>query len=142
LLFFVSLQAKNSIVMKKFWILGMIALLFSACQESLEDRCERDAKEYTRKHCPTAIDENTVIDSLVFERATHTIHYYYKLTGVADEEQALKDVDAVNVLKQGLKNATAVKVYKDAKYRFAYTYRSSKDPKKILLDVVFTDKDY
>ena len=135
-------RQKIAFVMKKFWILGMIALLFSACQESLEDRCERDAKEYTRKHCPTAIDENTVIDSLVFERATHTIHYYYKLTGVADEEQALKDVDAVNVLKQGLKNATAVKVYKDAKYRFAYTYRSSKDPKKILLDVVFTDKDY
>lgn len=135
-------RQKIAFVMKKFWILGMIALLFSACQESLEDRCERDAKEYTRKHCPTAIDENTVIDSLVFERATHTIHYYYKLTGVADEEQALKDVDAVNVLKQGLKNATAVKVYKDAKYRFAYTYRSSKDPKKILLDVVFTEKDY
>ena len=128
--------------MKKYWILGVIALLFSACQESLEDRCERDAKEYTRKHCPTAIDENTVIDSLVFERATHTIHYYYKLTGVADEEQAIKDSDAANVLKQGLKNATAVKVYKDAKYRFAYTYRSSTDPKKVLLDVVFTDKDY
>ena len=135
-------RQKITIVMKKYWILGVIALLFSACQESLEDRCERDAKEYTRKHCPTAIDENTVIDSLVFERATHTIHYYYKLTGVADEEQAIKDSDAANVLKQGLKNATAVKVYKDAKYRFAYTYRSSKDPKKILLDVVFTDKDY
>ena len=70
------------------------------------------------------------------------VEFYSKLTGVADEEQALKDVDAVNVLKQGLKNATAVKVYKDAKYRFAYTYRSSKDPKKILLDVVFTEKDY
>ena len=135
-------RQKIAFVMKKYWILGVIALLFSACQESLEDRCERDAKEYTRKHCPTAIDENTVIDSLVFERATHTIHYYYKLTGVADEEQTLKDVDAVNVLKQGLKNATAVKVYKDAKYRFAYTYRSSKDPKKVLLDVVFTEKDY
>ncbi|WP_028912975.1 hypothetical protein [Prevotella sp. MA2016] len=128
--------------MKKYWLLGIIALLFTACQESLEDRCERDAKEYTRKHCPTAIDQNTIIDSLTFDRATHTIHYYYKLTGVADEEEMLKQINAVGELKKGLKNSTAVKTYKDAKYRFAYTYRSEKDPKKILLDVVFTEKDY
>ena len=128
--------------MKKYWIMGLIALSFSACQESLEDRCERDAKDYTRKHCPTAIDQNTIIDSLTFDRATHTIHYYYKLTGIDDEEKMLADVHAVNELKQGLKNSTAVKTYKDAKYRFAYTYRSSKNPQKILLDVVFTDKDY
>ena len=128
--------------MKKYWLLAVVALLFTACQESLEDRCERDAKEYTRKHCPTAIDQNTMIDSLTFDRDSHTIHYYYKLTGAADEEEMLKQIDAVNELKQGLKNSTAVKVYKDAKYRFAYTYRSSKDPNKILLDVLFTDKDY
>ena len=128
--------------MKKYWLLAVVALLFTACQESLEDRCERDAKEYTRKHCPTAIDQNTMIDSLTFDRNSHTIHYYYKLTGAADEEEMLKQIDAVNELKQGLKNSTAVKVYKDAKYRFAYTYRSSKDPNKILLDVLFTDKDY
>ena len=128
--------------MKKYWLLAIIALVFSACQESLEDRCERDAKEYTRKHCPTAMDETTIIDSLTFDRATHTIHYYYRLTGVADEEQVLNKIDAVNTLKQSLKNSTSVKTYKDNKYRFAYTYRSNKDPKKILLEVVFTDKDY
>ena len=128
--------------MKKYWLLGVIAILFTACQESLEDKCERDAKDYTRKQCPTAIDKNTIIDSLTFERATHTIHYYYRLTGVADEEKLLNEIDAVNTLKKSLKNATVVKTYKDAKYRFAYTYRSDKDPNKILLDVVFTDKDY
>ena len=128
--------------MKKYWIIAIIALVFTACQESLEDRCERDAKEYTRKQCPTAIDDYTIIDSLTFERATHTIHYYYRLTGVADEEKLIDEIDAVNRLKQTLKNSTSVKTYKDNKYRFAYTYRSEKDPKKILLDVVFTAKDY
>ena len=128
--------------MKKYWIIAIIALVFTACQESLEDKCERDAKEYTRKHCPVAMDDYTTIDSLTFERATHTIHYYYTLTGVADEEKVIKEIDAVNTLKKSLKNSTSVKTYKDNKYRFAYTYRSGKDPKKILLDVVFTDKDY
>ena len=128
--------------MRKYWLLAVIAIFFTACQESLEDKCERDAKDYTRKQCPTAIDNNTIIDSLTFERATHTIHYYYRLTGVADEEKLLNEIDAVNTLKKSLKNATVVKTYKDAKYRFAYTYRSDKDPNKILLDVVFTDKNY
>lgn len=128
--------------MKKYWLLVVLGLVFAACQESLEDKCERDAKEYTRKHCPTAIDNNTIIDSLTFDRATHTIHYYYRLTGVADEEKILNRIDAVKTLKQSLKNTTAVKVYKDNKYKFAYTYRSEKDPKKILFEVVFTDKDY
>ena len=128
--------------MKKYWLLGVIAILFTACQESLEDKCERDAKDYTRKQCPAVIDSNTIIDSLTFERATHTIHYYYRLTGAADEEKLLNEIDAVNTLKKSMKNATVVKTYKDSKYRFAYTYRSDKDPNKILLDVVFTDKDY
>ncbi|WP_028903683.1 hypothetical protein [Prevotella sp. P6B4] len=127
--------------MKKYWILALFAILLTACQESLEDRAERDAKDYTRKHCPTAMDETTIIDSLTFERDTRTVHYYYRLTGVADDANLNKD-EAVNTLKQSLKNSTAVKAYKDAKFRFAYTYHSEKDPKKILLDVVFTDKDY
>ena len=128
--------------MKKYWLLVVIGLVFAACQESLEDKCERDAKEYTRKHCPTAIDNNTIIDSLTFDRSTHTIHYYYRLTGVADEEKMIEQINAVDMLKKSLKNTTAVKVYKDNKYKFAYTYRSEKDPKKILLEVFFTDKDY
>ena len=128
--------------MKKYWIIAIIALMFTACQESLEDKCEHDSIEYTRKHCPTAIDDYTIIDSLTFDRATHTIHYYYRLTGVADEEKAIKDIDAVGTLKKSLKNSTSVQTYKNNKYRFAYTYRSDKDPKKILLEVVFTDKDY
>ena len=128
--------------MKKYWILAILGIVLASCQESLEDRCERDAKEYTRKNCPTAIDETTIIDSLTFDRATHTIHYYYRLTGVADRDDALNETEAVNTLKQSLKNATTVKIYKDNKYKFAYTYRSEKNPKKVVLEVVFTDKDY
>ena len=109
--------------MKKYWILAIIAYMLTACQESLEDRCARESKEYTKKNCPVKIDNNTTLDSLTFERETHTLHYYYKLTGL-------------------LKNTTTLRVYKENKYRFAYTYRSEKDPSKIMLEVVFTDKDY
>ena len=128
--------------MKKYWIIAALTLLFTACQESLEDRCAREAQEYTRKNCPAKMDNNTILDSMTFERSSHTLHYYYKLTGFADHDSIANSIDAVNVLKKELKNTTELKLYKDNHYRFAYTFRSEKDPEKILIDVVFTDKDY
>ena len=128
--------------MKKLWVLSAFMLLLTACQESLEDRCARETKEYTRKNCPAKIDNNIILDSLTFERETHTLHYYYKLTGFADQDSIVKNLDAVNVLKNELRNSTSLKLYKDNHFRFAYTYRSEKNPEKVLLDVLLTDKDY
>lgn len=142
LLFFVTLHPKIAFVMKKIWLFVMIIGLFTACQESLEDRCAREAQEYTKKKCPVKLDNNTTLDSMVFERQTHTLHYYYRLTGLADSDSILQKIDAIGSLKQELKNTTSLRVYKENKYRFAYTFHSEKDPEKVLLDVVFTDKDY
>ena len=128
--------------MKKYWIISAITLLFVSCQESLEDRCAREAQEYTRKNCPVRMDNTTTLDSMTFERATHTLHYHYELTGMADQDSIAKKIDAVNILKKELKNTTTLKLYKDNHYRFAYTFRSEKDPSNVLIDVVFTDKDY
>ena len=41
-----------------------------------------------------------------------------------------------------LKNTTSMKTYKDNGYNFAYTYRSEKDPKKILFETLLTKEDY
>ena len=128
--------------MKRFWIIIVFAGLFTACQESLEDRCAREARDYTRKNCPIKLDNTTVLDSMTFERTTHTIHYYYRLTGIADNDSILQLIDAIGPLKQELKNATSLRTYKENKYRFTYTFHSEKDPQKVLIDVVFTDKDY
>ena len=117
-------------------------LFLTACQESLEDRCARETKEYTRKNCPAKMDNNSILDSLTFERETHTLHYHYRLTGFADNDSIVEKLDAANILKNELRNTTTLKLYKDNHYRFAYTYRSEKDPDKILLDLLFTDKDY
>lgn len=128
--------------MKKYLLIFACMGLFAACQESLEDRCAREARAYTEKNCPVKLDNTTTLDSMTFDRATHTLHYYYRLTGTADRDDILQEDDAINALKKELKNTTSLRVYKEKKYRFAYTYRSEKDPQKILLDVVFTDKDY
>ena len=128
--------------MKNLWVMVVLALTMTACQESLEDRCERETKEFTAKQCPLQMDSNTRIDSLTFERATHTIHYYYTLTGRADDEEVLKQINPAQLLKTELKNNTTMRVYKENKYGFAYTYHSEKDSQKVLFEITFTDKDY
>ena len=128
--------------MKKIFLFACLALIFAACQESLEDRCAREAKEYTARNCPAKMEENVILDSLTFEKGTHTLHYYYRLTGIADKEGLLDSLQAIKVLKDGLKNTTAMKTYKDNGYNFAYTYHSEKDPKKVLFEVTFTKNDY
>ena len=128
--------------MKKLCMIASFALFLTACQESLEDRCAREAKEFTRKNCPSKIDKNINIDSLTFERETHTLHYYYTLTGNADREGVMEEINGLDILKENLKNSTAMKVYKENHYNFTYTYHSEKYPKKVLLEVTLTDKDY
>lgn len=128
--------------MKKILVFATLVLFIASCQESLEDRCAREAKQYTAKNCPVRMDKNIIMDSLTFEKATHTLHYYYRLTGLADKEGALDSIDAKSLLKNELKNSTSMKTYKDNGYNFAYTYHSEKDPNKVVFEAIFTEKDY
>ena len=54
----------------------------------------------------------------------------------------MKKINVLDNLKKNLKNITSMKVYKENHYNFTYTYRSEKDPKKILMEVTLNDKDY
>ncbi len=128
--------------MKRIALALMLAAIMASCQESLEDRCAREAKEYTKKKCPARIRENMIIDSMAFDRTTHTLHYYYTLNGNADNEDVIKRNDIHGALLRQIKNATSVKEYKDAGYNFAYTYCSAKEKGKVLFEVTFTQSDY
>lgn len=119
-----------------------VAALAAACQESLEDRCAREARQYTEKKCPARIDATTTVDSFVFERATHTIHYYYTLSGAADNKEAIEAASPREKLLQAVRNSTTDMDYKEAGYNFTYTYHSQADPSLTLFEATFTPKDY
>ena len=55
----------------------------SACHENLDERTERECKEYTEKYCPAPVDANVISDSMTFDRGSKTICYYYSLRGEA-----------------------------------------------------------
>ena len=128
--------------MKKTALLLMSIMLLTACQESLEDRCAREAKEYTEKHCPTLIAEDMVMDSMTFDKTTHTIAYIYTLSGALDDTAVVNKNLPQERLLQEVKNSTNLKLYKDAGYSFRYTYYSTKEKGTKLFEATFHENDY
>lgn len=130
--------------MKKKYIIVPLLGVFSliSCQESLNERCARECRQYTQKNCPAPIDAHTIIDSMVFEEATRTIHYYYTLTGVADSVGILSKEEVRKALSDQLRNTTMMRAYKEEGFSFAYTYHSQSRPELVLFEETLTAKDY
>lgn len=128
--------------MKKIILFALTTLILGACQESMEDRCARECVEFTKRKCPSAVAEEMIIDSMTFDRASHTIQYYYKLTGASDRADAYLKDQARQLLKDALKNSTQLMAYKEEGYQFRYIYYSEQNPKTVYLDILLTEKDY
>lgn len=130
--------------MNKFLVITLLSLMAISCQESLEDRADRELREYTQKNCPTPVVNDQQMDSATFERQTKTIRYYYKLYNKSDDKKLFAEHGKEfrkQILKE-LRNNTDTKSYKDAGFNYQYTYRSASSPNTILFDVKFTSKDY
>ena len=130
--------------MKKGIMLLLAAFLFGACHESLQDRAEREAKEYTRKNCPTPVNNFQRTDSISFDRSTNTYHYYCSFTGKLDDKAVIEKIrgELHDGLRKGIRESTSLKAYKEAGFSFTYTCRSAKDPRKVLYKETFTARDY
>ena len=71
--------------------LVLIALLFSSCQETLDEKAERQARDYTRKYCPTPIDNDTRTDSIVFDTQKKVYYYYISFFNSLDDEYIVNE---------------------------------------------------
>ena len=138
---FIFANEKQSSNMNKYLLIASLAVLVTACHESLEEKAAREAKEFTRRNCPMPISEYIVNDSMTYDADTRTIHYFYTIKGAADTT-AINNRQAKSELIKGVKDATSIRTYKENNFNFAYTYYSAKNKGKILLDVRITPGDY
>ena len=129
-------------LMKKIAYLLLAACLLTACQESYENRCEREAKEFTKKKCPAIINQNTVIDSMTFDKQTLTVSYYYSLSGNADNAMAIQQTNPRELLMKEVKNSTSLKGAREHEYNIRYVYYSTANKGMVLYETTFTSKDY
>ena len=127
--------------MKKILLFATL-LLLTACQETLEDRCARECKEYTQKKWPVLVTRGVTLDSMTFDKSQLLMTYYYTVSGILDDAEALRENNASSLLLKELKNTAALKLYKDAGYNFRYVYHSSKEKGTRVLETTFRKKDY
>ena len=126
---------------RKIYPILMMTALLASCQETLEERAARESRDYTEKHCPAPVAYQVTMDSMTFDKVSHTFGYYYSLSGTLDDSAYIKQNNPRDMLLQQVKNSTNLKMYKDAGYGFRYVYMSTKN-KATLFDVTFKQKDY
>ena len=128
--------------MRKAYILVLAAVLTVSCQESLEKRAAREARLYTQKNCPSELSETVVMDSLTFDEASRTLHYWYTFRGAADSVGSINAEEARATLLKEVNNTTSLADFKEAGFSFCYTYHSQKEPQRVLYEARFEEKDY
>lgn len=118
--------------------------MLGACHESVSDRAEREASEYTRKYCPTPVQNFQRTDSLVYNRESNTYIYYCTFFDQLDDAAVVSKIrrQLDEGLKKGIRENTSLKVYKDADFNFLYVCRSAKNPSQVLYKEEISPKDY
>lgn len=115
---------------------------FSSChRDSLEDRAEKMAKDFTQRYCPTPVTNLQRTDSVCFDKTHRTMNYYYTLVGQADNEDVVQKSTSQlrQALKKQLKSDTQIKAFVEAGFLFRYVYRSEKTG-KVLFDETINGK--
>ena len=109
-------------------ILAVAALLLCSMPGVAGEKAARECRQYTQKNCPARFDDNTILDSMTFDRATHTLHYYFTLAGTADSIGCSMKREATKALVSELHNTTMMRMYKEADYNFASSITHSDIP--------------
>ena len=132
--------------MKKVLLFATILLAMTGCQESIEKRLAREAREITDKGPqPMQVLGNdgkmhTMIrDSVVFDIPTLTEREYYTMAGDID---TIGTAPTKEALVNQLKNTPAYKIHRERGYSFYFLYRSAKDPSVVYSEITITKKDY
>lgn len=130
--------------MRRLVCVATLALCLLSCQEKRMDRFEREAREFTMKHCPQQMDNVTTLDSMVFlKEGKGNLLFYYTLD-VTDEQSVLLQNISSTIENEDLsivKNSVEMVKYKDlgATISFIYLIASSGDT---LARYDFTPEDY
>lgn len=132
--------------MKNILLFATALLLLTSCQESLEERAAREAREVTESKCPMPIGDNMYLDSIVFDIPTLTQTQYFRFTGNSDNDSTVENIvnnnDLKGTLVKELKNTPSYKALMNKGISFRYIYGSTAEPEKTYIDITVKKEDY
>ena len=128
--------------MKKILFFLLCTIMLSSCQEKMEERAERDARETTEKRCPMRLNEvgSIIMERIVFDKTTHTWRQEYLFDLDADAQ--IEEGTAREALIKELKNTPSYKAYMDNGFNFQYIYFRMSNPKDTVINITLTPQDY
>lgn len=131
------MNTKSPKFVKTAALFATIAATVLSCQESFEEKAVRDAKDYTRKYCPTPVVNYMRTDSVTFDTSKKLYTYFCTFVDVADNQEVInKSKPAISdAFRNTLKESVTMKKYLDKGVKFRMVGRSGKDSKKVLLTV-------
>lgn len=126
-------------------ILFTAVALFSSCKpDSFADKMVRETRENTEKLCPMEVDQDTMLDSMSFDKKSHTLYYYYSLHGFLDFDSLYTD-DVVaahrETLIKDIRQSVTLRDVKKEKANFKCIYLSASTG-KVLLQYEIPAADY
>jgi hypothetical protein len=127
---------------KKILFFLLCSMLLAACQEKMEERAERDARERTEKRCPMRLldDGSLILERIRFDKATLTWRQEYLFD--LKEEGGLNLQVISDALLQELRNTPSYKPYMDHGFNFQYVYCRMSDPRDTIINITLTPSDY
>lgn len=117
------------------------AALCAACQEPFDKRLEREARDFTEKHCPSEPEPGTRLDSATYTPARREYALWYTLS--PDNERTLRDNSTLMRyhLRESVSGNVAYKELKKQGITFRFVYRSAASG-RTLYDTRITKSDY
>lgn len=130
-------------MLRKNFLFPAAALLLcvTGCQENFDKRLQREAREYTAKHCPEEAEAGTTLDSLSYDVSQRVYTMYYTLSG---ENEAVF-ISSMAYVREGLVERLVqdekTKTIKEHDVAFRFVYRS-KESKKTIYETTLRPSDY
>ena len=123
----------------------LAVFLASSCGENFEERCRREARDFTTKQCPRRLDECTTLDSMVFIDAPVGFEYCYSVSNQLDNDSTYADAGRVDEFReslvQNIRSDIGLRQCKEHGFTFTYTYTSASTGRMLMKHVVTSD-DY
>jgi ADP-ribose pyrophosphatase YjhB (NUDIX family) len=121
------------------WLIGLVS-----CTESFEERCRREAREYTEQQCPRLVDRYICLDSMTYEDAPQGFTYHHTVMGELDNDSLLTPeiLSAFHeTLLENIRNDINLKRCKDRGFTFTYRYTSASTG-KLFTEASIGPEDY
>lgn len=132
-------------ILKSLVGLFIVSSVIMSCQESIQERAEREAREFTADQCPTPFNGGYSIDSIVYNPKTNFHTTYLKIDDAGIPEDTIKArlvaTNAREKYRVQMMSDEGRRRYIEAGFNFAVVMRSKTNSGKELIRLEYKNKE-